>query len=389
MVASKHEYWASDSTYEIEWDRARELHDSGRFSDALILYRGLMANGVNADIYYETGCCYYGLKDFERAIIFFEKSLQLNDRRWSCLTKLADCYYNQNDFSKAIYNATRARTLKPDDLQEILELAKYYSANNMNFESMYFYNKYLQTAPDKRNETYREINKKLSDARSSSSKYASLGYNSFNRKEFTPARTAYLQALQLYPISYDTNYNLALANRDLNNHKEAIAYFMQSLFLNPQNTKTFMHIASEYSKLRDYTRAYCFVKRYLNSIMNQNQAEYLNTMKNLKALEPHINKDFSPNVQTFIAKNQYLFAYYELENATLVSDNKDNSIAFNNIELMVFPEKSLSTMYNKKGTELYNSGKIKDANKYFTRVMEISSKDSAEYKFAKARLSYV
>lgn len=388
MNTSRFDYWASDSTYEYTLEKARECYDSGRYGDALIMYHQLMSTGVDADTYFEAGCCYHKLLDYERAIILFEKSLQLNERRWSALTRLADCYYKLKEYNKAIHTGMRARTLKPDDLISTLELSKYYEENNRLFESMYYRLKVLQSISDKRDENYKKISKTLSTARQEAERHANSAYRSLGRKELVPAQTSYLQALKIYPISYETNYNLAMVYRDLGKPQNAITHFMRALFLNPREKRIYNLIASEYSKLKDYTRAYCFVKRYLNTLITSaNQTEYLNAMKNLKLLEPHINKDFKTNPDIYVQTNSYIEAYYDAENQAIISETGDSQKICEVYATLLFPEETLSKLYNKTGANLFNSGKIKEANKFFTRVMEISAKDSEEYKFAQARLS--
>lgn len=387
-MTSRFDYWASDSIYDEVLEKARDYYESGNYSDALKMYNELvMTTGVDADIYHEAGCCYYKLSEFSKAVAYFEKSLQLNDRRWNGFSLLAECYYNLKQYDKAIYNSLRARALKPESLQEILSLSKYYSENNMKFEGFYYLNKGFQLLTDKRNDEYKRISRILSGARYAADKFANSAYRAFSRKEFVSANNFYKQALNEYPISYDYNYNLAIINRDMRNSKESIFYFLRALFLNPRETRIYMHIAAEYSKLRDYTRAYCFVKRYINTLIaNPNQAEYLSAMKNLKMLEPHINQSFSVDVSGLLATNKYLEAFYELESSLLIIDNPKSKIELEKLETMLFPEQSLSKLYNSKGADLYTQGRFKEANKFFTRVMEITAKDSAEYKFAKDRV---
>lgn len=387
-MTSRYDYWASDSIYDEILEKARDYYESGNYFDALKMYNELvMTAGIDADIYHEAACCYYKLSEFTSAVAYFEKSLQLNDRRWNGFSLLAECYYNLKQYNNAIYNSLRARALKPESLQETLNLSKYYSENNMKFESFYYLNKAFQALTDKRNDEYKRISGILSSARYNAEKFATSAYRAFSHKELISANNSYKQALAEYPINYDYNYNLAIINRDMKNSKESIFYFLRALFLNPRETRIYMHIAAEYSKLRDYTRAYCFVKRYINTLIaNPNQSEYLSAMKNLKMLEPHINQSFSIDVSELLATNKYLEALYELENSLLITNNEKNKIEFEKLEMLIFPEQSLSKLYNSKGTDLYTQGKFKEANKFFTRVMEISSKDSAEYKFAKDRI---
>ena len=134
---SRYNFIASDSTYELAWDRAREFYNEGRYNEALVIYLELLTHGLDSDLAYEAGSCYYYLKEYSKAIPLLENSVQLNDRRFIAFTTLANCYQNTNNPRKAIQNFTRARGLKPDDANSCLNLGKLYSTANMNFESSY------------------------------------------------------------------------------------------------------------------------------------------------------------------------------------------------------------------------------------------------------------
>ncbi len=388
---SRYNFVASDSTYELAWDRAREFYNEGRYSEALVIYLELLSHGLDSDLAYEAGSCYYYLKEYSKAIPLLENSVQLNDRRFIAFTTLANCYQNTNNPRKAIYNFTRARGLKPDDANSCLNLGKLYSTVNMDFESSYFYNKYLQYAKDKKEENYRTVSSSLNNSRTNADRFANNASRAYFRKDYNSARDNYLLALNSYPISYNTNLNLARVYHDMNNHHEAIKYFTRALFLDNKDRKLYMHIAAEYSYMRDYTRAYCYLKRYINTLIaNPNQAEYLNAVRNLNSFEPHIKKELIKEPLHQLENNKYFDAMLEYENILILDDdNSDAKIQFQFYEGLSTPENSLSKLYNKTGNELLHAGKFKEANKFFTRVMEISQQNSDEYRFAKAKLTNV
>lgn len=388
---SRFNFLASDSTHELMWDRAREFYNESRYNEALVMYLELLSHGLDADLAYEAGSCYYHLGQYTKAIPLLESSVQLNDRRFTAFKNLADCYQKTNNPQKAIYGYIRARGLKPDDTDCCFNLGKLYSAQNMIFESTYFYNKFLQYEKDKKSERYRSVNSGLNNGRSNADKFLSNASRAYFRKELTSAKDNYILALNNYPISYDANLNLARVYHDMNNHLEAIKYFIRALFLNNNDRKLYMHIAGEYSYIRDYTRAYCYIKRYIETLLSSpNQAEYLNAIKYLKSFEPHIKKDAIKPPVSLIENNKYYEAALEYENILILNpDNGDFKINTQLYESLSKPENTLSKLYNKTGNNLLHAGKPKEANKFFTRVMEISAQNSDEYKFAKAKLTNV
>ena len=117
---SPYEYWASTSTHEYMRDRAKEYVAEQKFSDALLLYRELMITGVDPIIYYEAANCLYQLGDYVTAADYLEKSINLNDRRWSSFNLMGACYEKLGNTSRAIFAYSRARALKPEDRKSVV-----------------------------------------------------------------------------------------------------------------------------------------------------------------------------------------------------------------------------------------------------------------------------
>ena len=62
----------------------------------------------------------------------------------------------------------------------------------------------------------------------------------------------------------------------------------------------------------------------------------------------------------------------------------------NNDEFLIHPKETYAqTLYNKDVNEVVEkvfNKNFKESNKYFTKIMNLSSKESSDYKFAKSRL---
>ena len=59
------------------------------------------------------------------------------------------------------------------------------------------------------------------------------------------------------------------------------------------------------------------------------------------------------------------------------------------IKSFLNPEERIVKACIEKGSELYADGDYKNSNKYFSKVMLFTNENSAEYKYAKARVMNV
>ncbi len=391
---SRIDYWASTSTHEYVYEKAGEYYIEGRYSHALKLYKELMNSGVDDSLYYNAALCCHKLNELKMAADYLEKSLTLNDRRFDAFVLLAEVYTSQGQYGKAIYDYVRARALKPDHAGVCLALSNLCKQYGMEFEAFYYKNKYLQFAKDKRNPEYKTINNELNAAIIEAGRYSNSGNSAFNRRDFVNAKKDYQKALKIYPADYNINLGYARLLNDLGDFDGALQYFIRALFLNNTDNRVYMHIASVYSKIRDYSRAYCFMKRYLNTLISEhNQPEYLKAIKTINSLETYAK---SGNVSKIAAEdyfrlNRYFEAFLEYENLLILENALEAEIIarLQLLESMVNPEQYWSKLYLKKGQALYDSGKIREANEFFSRVMEISVPASGEYKTARSKISHV
>ena len=391
---SRIDYWATTSTHEYMYEKAWEYYSNGNYTDALTLYSELMNSGVDDELYYNAALCCNKLNKQEQAVEFLEKSLALNDRRFDGFILLAEIYTSLNSASKAIYNYTRARALKPDHSGACAALVDLYAKQGQKFESDYYRSRFLQYTKDKRSALYRSLNAENNNARAEAGRYFLTASRAFARGDLFTAKRDYKSGLDIYPADYESNFTYARVCNDLGDNTEAVKYFIRAMFLNNENAGLYMYIASVYSKLRDYSRAYCFLKRYLTLLVStHNQAEYLKTIQSIKSLEPY-SKNGSVSVssaENYFNSNRYFEAYLEYGNLVILSEgkNSDIEVRLQLLELMVHPDTYWSKLYLRKGQALYDSGKIREANSFFSRVMEILPPNSSGYKLARSKITNV
>ncbi len=391
---SRIDYWATTSTHEYMNEKAWEYYSNGKYIDALTLYTELMNSGVDDELYYNAALCCNKLNKLQQSAEFLEKSLALNDRRFDGFILLAEIYTKLNFLKKAIYNYTRARALKPDHSAVCTALVELYTKSGQKFEAGYYRSLFLQYTKDKKSPLYRTLNSENNNARTEASGFFTAASREYTRGDLYAAGNDYRQGLSIYPADYENCFAYARLCNDSGDNTEALKYFIRAKFLNNENSELNMYIASAYSKLRDYQRAYCFLKRHLNSIaVVHSQREYLKTMKSIKSLEPHAK---SGNVsaaaaENYFNSNRYFEAYLEYENLFILSEGTDSEIKIKLqlLELMVRPDIYWSKLYLKKGEALYTTGRIREANEFFSRVMEILPPNSSEYKIARSKIKNV
>ena len=68
---------------------------------------------------------------------------------------------------------------------------------------------------------------------------------------------------------------------------------------------------------------------------------------------------------------------------------KELSEKIERLKMFINPEQNLVKINMEKANSMFQKGDIKEANKYFTKVMLFSDSESSEYKLAKSRITSV
>ena len=110
----------SSQVYEIEYQNALKAFDSSQYKVALNVFQKLVnsnPNHVLADnSQYWIGECYYGLKDYERALLEFEKVFTFpnNNKLDAAQLKLGICYLRLKNPDKAKQELNRLIQFFPE-----------------------------------------------------------------------------------------------------------------------------------------------------------------------------------------------------------------------------------------------------------------------------------
>ena len=372
-------------------EAAKKLYLNGKYAEALKLYLGLLNTSISHKLYYEIGRCYYKLNDFLPAEEYFKKSVALENFKNPSYLYLGNIYYKRNDIRNAIENWACAFAYKPDDEAVCLNLATTYFSKGMNFQSVFYYDKYLKYAKDKNNQAYISI-------KDSFDKYNDIGNNFIQKARRAISSKNNKSAIEFLtfgvkniPISFDANHLLGQMYLEENDYMHSLIYLKRAFALDRNSLDVLQKLTTVYINLGDYTAAYCAMRRLLPLILN-NQPEYLKTIKLIKSLEETFDGySYSGHrnwAEKYDSENNYHMALIEYENCVIIKDNLNNELKdrIERLKSYINPEERIVRICLEKGGQFYNDGDFKTSNKYFSKAMLMANKNSIEYKLAKSRV---
>ena len=234
-------------------------------------------------------------RDYQAAVIEFDRALASNPSDLNALSGRAEAYYWQRNFQAAL-----------QDLNTVLEQ----DPDNAIF---FFYRGYIYGELKRPDLAIADYTKAINLNSQNSDAYYNRGFNHNNLNKYTEAIADFTQAINLNPQNSDAYYNRGSSYSNLNQHSQAIADFTQAINLNPQNVLFYFSRGFSYYNLRQYSQAI---------------ADFTQTIN----LDP----------QNALAYNNRGFSYYELRQYTeaiadftqAINLDPQNALAYNNRGLM-------------------------------------------------------
>ena len=372
-------------------EAAKGLYQSGNYDGALKLYLDMVNTNFSYKLYYEIGRCYYKLNDLINAELYFTRSISLETHKNPSYVVLGNIYYKNGNIDKAIEKWTFAHSTKPDDEAICLNLATAYFTKNMRYQSIIYYKKYLKYAKDKTSQYYLDIKKSIEEFEKINTEFYQKAQRAISMKDNETAIQALEYAAKNYPNSFDTNYQLGKIYFDQGNYMKAMIYLKQAYCIDNRSLDVLERLSSALVNLGDYTSGYCCFKRMLPLVLS-NQRGYLDIITTLKDLEGSFDK-LSTSGHTEWAKryyeeNNYHFALFEYENCVIL----DGTLSFeygdkiDQLKTLIKPEERIIKTCFEKGATYYSVKDYRTANKYFSKIMTLSTSDSADYRLARARM---
>ena len=119
---------------------------------------------------------------------------------------------------------------------------------------------------------------------------------------------------------------------------------------------------------------------------------YLEIIKTIKPLEESFDENSHLGnlewADNYYNNNNYHFALFEYENCLIVDGNLTGKLSdkVHQLKSFINPEERIIKACFEIGGSHYSNRNYRESNKYFTKIMTLSNKDSSDYKFAKSRI---
>ena len=375
-------------------EAAKGLYRGSDYSGALRLYLDMINTSASYKLYYEIGRCYYKMDDMIKAENYFSQSVALEQYKNSSYLYLGNIYYKRGNVEKAIEAWMFAYSYKPDDESVCLNLATSYFSKEMKFQSMYYYQKYLKYAKDKESPHYIEIKKSIDEFSKMGLEFYQKAQRAISMNDNATAIQALEYAAKNFPTGFDINYRLGKLYYEEKNYKNALVYIRQAYCVDKRSLDILQMLSSIMVNLRDIKGAYCCFKRIMPLVMS-NQKEYLEVVRAAKQLESSIedkNVDYNMEMaERYYSDNNYHLALYEYENCVILIPElaKEMDKRIQQLKMFLNPEERIIKSCFEKGGASYSNGDYRQSNKYFTKIMTLSDRESQDYRFAKSRLMNV
>ena len=390
MVSSDFYIRDNSNPEEKTLEAAKKLYQDGKYAEALKLYLGMLNTSMSYKLYYEIGRCYYKLNELLPAEDNFKKSISLEGFKNPSFLYLGNIYYKRTDIKNAIENWASAYAYKPDDTAVCLNLATSYFSKGMRFQSVFYYEKYLKYTKEK-GSAYDAIKMSIDKCNDIGSEFLQKARRAIASKNNKTAIEYLTFAVKNMPVNFDINHLLGKIYLEENDYMHSLIYLKQALCLDKHSLDVLQKLASVYINLGDFTAAYCTLKRLLPLVLH-NQQEYLKTVRLVKTLDETFDEysyqGHKEWAMKYDSENNYHMALVEYENCVILKEQLKDTFGerIERLKSFINPEERIVRICLEKGGEFYNNGDFRTSNKYFSKVMLMSNKNSSEYKIAKSRV---
>jgi tetratricopeptide (TPR) repeat protein len=222
-----------------EWyEEGLALHRKGKWDKAIVDYnKALELNPQYTDAYYNRGICYYKKDEYDKAIADYKKVLELDPQYANAYYGLALTYEAKGEHDKAIADYNKVLELNPQDADGYCTRGIAYGAKGEYDKAIADYNKAL------------ELNPQYAYA------YKHRGNAYRNKGEYDKAIADYYKAVWWEPQDADAYYNRGVAYKYKGEYESAIADFNKVLELDPQDAYAYKYRGNAYSEKGEYDRA--------------------------------------------------------------------------------------------------------------------------------------
>jgi tetratricopeptide (TPR) repeat protein len=199
------------------YNLANALKEKGYLDEALIYYeKTIQLNPNFAHAYNNLGAIYQNNNKIDQALIYYQKAIALNPNHADAQYNLGNIFRDKNQFEQAIIHYEKAIQLNPSFAGAYNNLGSLYLDKLDSGKAISCFQKAIR------------INPNFAGA------YNNLGTVYRNELEFDKAIHCFEKALQIEPNFIEAYNNLGLSLQEKNQLNESIHCFQKALLINPE-----------------------------------------------------------------------------------------------------------------------------------------------------------
>ena len=295
----------------------------------------------------DTGNFYFGLGEYDKAIGYYKKALELDATADYACFNIGLCEERRGNTKDAIRIYKKVLKINPEFIKAYYELGRcYYKMDNLS-ESLFYYNKTI------------ELNPETADA------YHGMAMVYEAKQNLTEAKINYNKTINLNPLASYAYYNLGRLAYQENNFEEALFNFQKSISANPNDYEVYNEIGRCYYGLGKWEEA---KENYLKCVQFIANADY--TYYNLGIVEEKLGDNEAAKIylNKAIEINPInTDAYYNLGNILLSESKPADALEMYNKVVFILPE--YGSAYNEIGRCYFQLNDFDNALIYYNKCL--------------------
>jgi tetratricopeptide (TPR) repeat protein len=286
---------------------ALEHHRSGDLQQAENIYREILKDEPNnyATLHF-LGILQYQLRNYDSAIEYIEKALQINPEDTGANYNLGLAFKEKGELDKAIACYQKAVQLDPNFADAYYNSGTAFQEKGQYDEAVACYEKALRIDPN------------LSGV------YYNLGIIFQEKGQYDEAITYYQKALQFNPSLSDAYNNLGLCLQDEGKINEAIGQYKRALHLNPYDAKSCYNMANAFVENGQIDEAINYYQKALQ--LNPRYAEAYSNLASVLQENGQIDEAINCCQKALQIDSGYAAGYDDLINALKEKGKLDDFI---------------------------------------------------------------
>ena len=335
-------------------EEALLLHKKGQLKEAEKLYKSILkSSSSNFEVIHLLGIIKIQLKQFEEAIVWLDKAININPNNHSVFNNLGVCYKELKKYNEALNNFQNSIKIKPDYAEAYNNLAIIYKSLENYEEAIKNYNKAIKLKPD-----YAES-------------YNNLGIIYLNQEKFDAAKDLFEKAIKIKPDYFEAINNLGITYLNQEKFDAAKDLFEQAIKIKPDYFEAINNLGIIYLNQEKFDAAKDLFEKAIKI-----KPDYFEAINNLGITYLNQEKfDAAKDLfeQVIKIKHDYAEAYCNL-GLVFLKLNDVKKAKFN-IEKAIFLKDSFQNAYVALGLYYNKIEDYENAETSYKKAIEIKGKD--------------